>query len=142
MAKGGRRSTSWTKGVSGNPSGRPTRPKTIEAKRIVGDVKAAARELTPQALETLQEIMEDKKAPAAARISAATEILSRGWGRPAQPLEAEAGSGTMSFLALVQASFSHEIGARARERASGWCLRDTRFPTRVHNGIPCANDPA
>ena len=35
--------------------------------------------------------MEDKKAPPAARVTAATEILSRGWGRPAQRLEAEAG---------------------------------------------------
>jgi hypothetical protein len=114
--KGGRRLTSWKRGQSGNRSGRPKRPVTVEAHKIVADVKAAARELTPQALGTLREIMEDKKAPPAARVTAATEILNRGWGRPATRLEAEAGNGTMSFLALVQASFSREIEARARER--------------------------
>jgi hypothetical protein len=116
MPKGGRRSTSFKPGFSGNPGGRPKLPATVVARKIISDVKAAARELTPQALGTLQEIMEDKKAPPAARVTAATEILSRGWGRPAQRLEAEAGNGTMSFLALVQASFSPEVEARARER--------------------------
>jgi hypothetical protein len=116
MPKGGRRSTSWKRGVSGNPSGRPKRLATLQAHKIIADVKAAARELTPQALGTLQEIMEDKSAPPAARVTAATEILSRGWGRPAQRLEAEAGNGTISFLAVVQASFSPEVEARARER--------------------------
>jgi hypothetical protein len=116
MPKGGRRSTSFKPGFSGNPGGRPKRPATVVAHKIIADVKAAARELTPQALGTLQEIMEDKKAPPAARVTAATEILSRGWGRPATRLEAEAGNGTMSFLALVQASFSPEVEARTRER--------------------------
>jgi hypothetical protein len=106
----------FQRGQSGNPGGRPKRSATVEAYKIIADVKAAARELTPQALGTLQEIMEDKKAPPAARLTAATEILSRGWGRPAQRLEAEAGNGTMSFLALVQASFSPEVEARARAR--------------------------
>jgi hypothetical protein len=63
MAKGGRRSTSWKRGQSGNKGGRPRHPETIAAKKMVADVKAAARELTPQALGTLQEVMEDKKAP-------------------------------------------------------------------------------
>ena len=116
MPKGGRRSTSWKRGQSGNRSGRPKRPATVETHKIIADVKAAARELTPQALGTLQEVMEDTKAPPAARVSAATEILSRGWGRPAQRLEAEGGNGTMSFIALAQASFSPEIEARARAR--------------------------
>jgi hypothetical protein len=106
----------FQRGQSGNPGGRPKRSATVEAHKVIADVKTAARELTPQALGTLQEIMEDKKAPPAARVTAATEILSRGWGRPAQRLEAEAGNGTMSFLALVQASFSPEVEARARER--------------------------
>jgi hypothetical protein len=40
MSKGGRRSTSFRPGVSGNPDGRPKRPETIEARRVVADVKA------------------------------------------------------------------------------------------------------
>ncbi len=114
MPKGGRRSTSWRRGQSGNRSGRPKRPATVEAHKIIADVKAAARELTPQALGTLQEIMEDKRAPPAARVTAATAILDRGWGRAAQTIEAT--NGTMSFLALVQASFSPEVEARGRAR--------------------------
>jgi hypothetical protein len=116
MPKGGRRSTSWKRGQSGNRSGRPKRPATVEAHKIIADVKAAARELTPQALGTLQEVMEDKRAPPAARVTAATAILDRGWGRAAQTIEAEVTNGTMSFLTLVMASFSPEVAARARER--------------------------
>ncbi len=43
MAKGGRRSTSWKRGVSGNPLGRPKRLETIEARKVIEDIKAAAR---------------------------------------------------------------------------------------------------
>jgi hypothetical protein len=116
MGKGGRRSTSWKRGQSGNRSGRPKRPATVEAHKIIADVKAAARELTPKALGTLEEIMEDKKAPPAARVTAATAILDRGWGRAAQTIEAKETNGTTSFLTLVMASFSPEVEARARER--------------------------
>jgi hypothetical protein len=35
MAKGGLRGTSFRAGVSGNPDGRPKRPQTIEARKIV-----------------------------------------------------------------------------------------------------------
>jgi hypothetical protein len=60
MPKGGLRSTSWNKGESGNIAGRPKRPEAIEAieaKKIVADVKAAAREHTQDALDTLKAVM-------------------------------------------------------------------------------------
>lgn len=60
-------------GQSGNPLGRP---------RIVLAVRDLARAHTEAAIDTLAEIMQDQEAPAAARISAAAEILSRGHGRP------------------------------------------------------------
>jgi hypothetical protein len=63
MPKGGLRSTSFKPGQSGNPHGRPKRPETIEARRVVADVKAAARELTPVAMETLEKAMTDQKTP-------------------------------------------------------------------------------
>jgi Family of unknown function (DUF5681) len=88
MPKGGRRSTSFKPGVSGNPDGRPKRPETIEARGVVADVKAAARELTLDAMDTLKQVMKDPKAPPAARVGAATAILDRGWGRPQQQIEA------------------------------------------------------
>lgn len=63
-------------GESGNPGGRPK-----------GDIelRRAARERTAEALETLINIMRNQKAPAAARVSAAEALLSRGWGKPVQP---------------------------------------------------------
>jgi hypothetical protein len=88
MPKGGRRSTSFKPGVSGNPDGRPKRAETIEARRVVADVKAAARELTLDAMDTLKLVMKDPKAPPAARVGAATAILDRGWGKPTQPVDA------------------------------------------------------
>jgi hypothetical protein len=73
--------------VSGNPGGRPKQPFIIERRRIFADVKAAARELTQEAIDTLAAIMKDPKAPAAARISAAVAVLDRGHGRPLQGLD-------------------------------------------------------
>jgi hypothetical protein len=71
----------FQKGQSGNPAGRPSRP---EARKIFVDVKAAARELTQEAIDTLSAIMKNPKTPAAARVSAASAVLDRGHGRPAQ----------------------------------------------------------
>ena len=88
MPKGGLRSTSFRPGVSGNPAGRPKRPDTIEARRVVADVKSAARELTPVAMDTLEKAMTDQKAPWAAKITAAIAVLDRGWGKPTQQVAA------------------------------------------------------
>ena len=84
MAKGGLRSTSFKPGQSGNPHGRPKRPETIEARRVVADLKAAARELTLDAMNTLKGAMRDQKAPWAAKITAAIAVLDCGWGKPQQ----------------------------------------------------------
>jgi hypothetical protein len=98
MGKGGRRSTSWKQGQSGNPDGRPKRPATIEAHRTITDVKAAAREMTPKALATLEQVMDDPKAPPAARVGAATAVLDRAWGRPTQSIE---GQVDLSFERMI-----------------------------------------
>ncbi len=60
-------------GVSGNPLGRP---------RAILSVRDLARSHTDEAIATLAEIMRDPEAPANARISAASELLNRGYGRP------------------------------------------------------------
>ena len=64
-------------GQSGNPGGRP---------REVGHVRELARQRTEKAVETLATIMEDTKAPASARVTAAQALLDRGWGRAPQTL--------------------------------------------------------
>jgi hypothetical protein len=71
----------FVKGQSGNPGGRRRSPVNIE------DLRAAAREHTAQALATLVEIAENKKATAAARVAAASQILDRGWGKPEQAVQ-------------------------------------------------------
>ena len=67
--------TAWAKGQSGNPGGRP---------RILEAVRDIARESTTLAIETLRTIAADQAAPHAARVSAATALLDRAWGKPAQ----------------------------------------------------------
>jgi hypothetical protein len=66
-------------GVSGNPGGRP---------KVVGELRALAREHTAAALAALVEIVGSKKAPPAARVAAANAILDRGYGRPEARIDA------------------------------------------------------
>lgn len=68
----------FTPGQSGNPGGRP---------KGVEEVQRLAREHTKDAITTLIGIAKSLKSPAAARVSAATVLLDRGWGKPVQPTE-------------------------------------------------------
>lgn len=52
--------------------------------RVLREVEVLARVHTRTAIETLVEIMGDAAAPSAARVTAASAILDRGWGRPQQ----------------------------------------------------------
>lgn len=71
-------STSFQPGRSGNPGGRPKMP-VLPDGRTIGDV---ARDKSVAALEVLCAIANDSLAPAAARVTAATAILDRGYGKP------------------------------------------------------------
>jgi len=75
-------STSFKKGKSGNPGGRP---------KEVGHVRELAKEHTVAAIGTLAEIMNDKEETGRARAAAADALLSRGWGRPEQTITGEGG---------------------------------------------------
>ena len=56
----------FSKGVSGNPGGRP---------KVLGDVQELARQKSPEAINTLVGIMNNEKAPPAARVAAANALL-------------------------------------------------------------------
>ena len=116
MAKGGRRTTSWKRGVSGNPGGRPKRPATVEARQVIHDVKEAAKALTAKAIATLENVMDDPRAPPAARVGAAATVLDRGWGRPTQSIE---GNVKPFSLADLVALSMVDREAKARTLAEG-----------------------
>lgn len=53
------------------------------------ELREAAREYTQDALKALVDIMTDIDAPHAARVSAASAILDRGYGKPSQALDVD-----------------------------------------------------
>lgn len=86
------------KGLSGNPLGRPS---------VMLTVRDIAREHIEEAIETLAAIMPDEVAPAAARISACTELLNRGHGRPVD----------QRAMLMIGAQFSTDEPAREMSTA-------------------------
>ena len=52
-------------------------------------IKSLARSHTETAVNVLAGIMQQTDAPHAARVSAATALLDRGWGKPTQPLSGD-----------------------------------------------------
>ena len=133
MPKGGLRSTSWNKGESGNIAGRPKRPEAIEAKKIVADVKAAAREHTQDALDTLKAVMSDAKAPSAARVSAATAMLDRGWSNSDRPCGHSSLVCAVDAQIAVKRDASENIVATLALKKRG-SRRGNRQPARSSRG--------
>ena len=52
--------------------------------KATADIRSLARAQTALAIRTLTGVCGSKAAPAAARVSAASALLDRGWGRPQQ----------------------------------------------------------
>jgi hypothetical protein len=74
-------------GQSGNPGGRP---KDSPLRRM-------AQRVTRESIETVIEIMRNKKAPAAVRVTAAFGLLDRAYGKPIQMTELTGKDGEKLF---------------------------------------------
>ena len=93
----------FVKGQSGNPGGKS---KFLPDGRTLTDL---TRERTEKAVKALEDVLDSPDAPAAAKVSAATAILDRAWGRPKQDLGIEMKPDEASAALLEQ----------ARKRAAG-----------------------
>ena len=91
IRRGGRRTTSWKIGQSGNPGGRP------KGFAVMRDL---ARQKTETAIATLASVMNGKNTPPNARVAAAVALLDRGWGRPPSMLEVSDIEGESSSTAF------------------------------------------
>ena len=118
--KGGLRSTSFRKGVSGNPGGKPKNPAKIADRKTIADVRELAKELTPKAMMALEAVLDSETAPPAAKVSAANAILDRGWGKPKETVETTART---TLEDLVMESY------RARQKAE---TVDEAEPDKLH----------
>ena len=88
-------------------------------------LKLYAQQYTERAVKTLVEIMDDPRAPHAARAAASTAILDRGHGRPAQQVEVGGTNGgpiqahvVVEFIAAAAKAAVFVTGVSAK-RAGG-----------------------
>ncbi|BEU99975.1 DUF5681 domain-containing protein [Novosphingobium olei] len=88
----------FQKGQSGNPGGRAK--VTLPDGRTLTDL---ARTHTAKAVEALVGVLDNDEASDAAKVSAATALLDRGWGRPKQDLGIEMKSDEAAASLLEQA---------------------------------------
>jgi hypothetical protein len=82
----------FSKGVSGNPGGRP---------KVLGDVQEMARLHAPSVIVELARLALKAKSETA-RIAAIRELLDRGYGRPRQAMEFSAPAGDPLQLMLEE----------------------------------------
>jgi hypothetical protein len=62
------------------------------------DIRSMARRYSRSAIKTLATISQDENQPAAARVSAASILLDRGWGKVPQPVAGEDGEGGIEVI--------------------------------------------
>ncbi len=66
------------------------------------EIRSLARAHTESALKVLAGIMNQEEAPAPARVSAATALLDRGWGKPTQPLSGDADGDPIEVVTRIE----------------------------------------
>lgn len=91
--------------MAGRPKGLPRtggrKPGTPN--KVTADVRALAGKFGPKALNTLAKIMESEKQPAAARVSAAKELLDRAYGKAPQPIAVNTQNFAEVFQRMIEA---------------------------------------
>jgi len=108
----------WLKGTSGNPGGF-----SKEKRQAVALVAELARQHTPQAIQTLANIMTDEKASKVSRVAAANALLDRAWGRAPQVMTLESDPDVLNeshamFDAARRIAFTLALGVKAREETT------------------------
>jgi len=116
-------STRWQKGQSGNPGGRP---------KVIGDLQEQARQWAPEALEALREVATSKDAPPSARVSAAVALLDRGYGKPAQSIDAKVSNEPSTAQLHLQAL--KELADRAKEHKAARDAQDKMIDVTPSKG--------
>ena len=117
--KGGRRSTSFKAGRSGNPGGRPKLAPAVA--KAFADVRSLAKDVGGKAIATLEAVMDDATVPPAVRVAAANSLLDRGFSRPRQTLDVTDKT-AVSWLDLVKASMHPDVEARVRPLVEAYAL--------------------
>lgn len=95
----------WVKGQSGNPGGR-----TKLGVKNTAELRLAAQAYSVEALQTVVRIMRNPKADFGHRLKAAEIVLSRGHGKPVQPVEHEVGRSLEQMVLDSQKLWDKEMG--------------------------------
>lgn len=66
------------------------------------EIRSLARGHTESAINCLAGIMNKETAPEAARISAATALLDRGWGKPSQTIVGDEDGGPLNVIHRIE----------------------------------------
>jgi hypothetical protein len=96
-----------------NPGGHP---------KGLSEVIALAREHTELAITTLVDIAKQTKAAPAARVAAVSALLDRGWGKPAQAIEAT--TTNVSAVVMLGKGDPVEIAQNYRQLVDGTPVGD------------------
>jgi hypothetical protein len=66
------------------------------------EIRSLARGHTEAAINTLVGVMNSVEAHPAARVSAATAILDRGWGKPTQPISGDEDGPAINIITKIE----------------------------------------